>query len=189
MIDSASAFGIYSYKIGDSGKPVDLGNGGLLEDYFLNFWKGPFLVTLTSLQTESDHSNDLILLARQVQDNIPDSGSPPEIIKRLPETAIRNITYFKGNLGLMKIYQFHHEDIFHFTEGIHNGGTFLFSYQSVDEARKNFIHAVQKMKSGGLFAGWESGKTGTLFKDKKEQAFLMKIDGEKIIIKRMDSKQ
>ena len=51
MTDSSSAFGMYSFKTGKSGKNIPVGNNGLLEDYYINFWTGRFLVTLTVFDT------------------------------------------------------------------------------------------------------------------------------------------
>lgn len=192
MKDSDSGFGIYSYKIGDGGTPVDLGNGGLLEDYFLNFWKGRYLVTLTSLQTGSDSSKDLIFLAGLVQKKIAESGSPPGITRHFPGANIKSITYFKGNLGLMKIYQFHHENIFHFREGIHirhpasstpYSGTFVMAYKTPEEAEKNYHIALKKIAAGSQFSMVPGIKKGNIFSDKKGRRFLMEPEGPYIYIK------
>ena len=47
MENPAAAFGIFSFKRSGQGKGVAVGAGAELEDYYLNFWKGRFLVTLT----------------------------------------------------------------------------------------------------------------------------------------------
>ncbi|MBN2245994.1 MAG: hypothetical protein JW755_09125, partial [Candidatus Aminicenantes bacterium] len=54
MTDPESAFGIYTFKRGDSGEGLALGNGGSLEDYYLNFWKGRFLVTITGFDSDEE---------------------------------------------------------------------------------------------------------------------------------------
>ena len=46
MESPAAAYGIYSFKVGEGGKALAIGQEALLEDYYLNFWKGNLQVTL-----------------------------------------------------------------------------------------------------------------------------------------------
>jgi hypothetical protein len=47
MTSPESAYGMYTFKRSPRGAPLEIGAEGQLEDYYLNFWKGNFLVTIT----------------------------------------------------------------------------------------------------------------------------------------------
>ena len=59
MENPISAFGIYSFKTSSDGEKADIGNDALFEDYYLNFWKGEFLITLVGFDTEKETIDDL----------------------------------------------------------------------------------------------------------------------------------
>ena len=59
MENNAAAYGIYTFKTGKEGINLNLGHEGFLESYYLNFWKGNYLITITSMQTTSSFVNDL----------------------------------------------------------------------------------------------------------------------------------
>ena len=74
MTSPESAREIHKKKIGERGKKVPIGEDALLEDYFLNFRKGHFQVTLSGYDSEEETVNMLLVMAHMVAGRI---NSPP----------------------------------------------------------------------------------------------------------------
>jgi hypothetical protein len=70
MENSSGAYGIYTSKIGNDGKVLPVGSEASLEDYYLNFWKGNFLVTLTGFDSAKDTVDGLMIIAHAVDENL-----------------------------------------------------------------------------------------------------------------------
>ena len=108
MATPAAAYGIFTFKRSGKGKLVPLGSGGELEDYYLNFWKGRFLVTLTGFDETPATIDGLMAVAGVVDAKIADKAGPPDLVAALPERGLRpgSVKYLKGVLGLNNIYPF-----------------------------------------------------------------------------------
>ncbi len=102
MKDPAAAFGAYSFKTTGKGKLLDLGQGGELEDYYLNFWKGEYLFTITGIDDDQETVRGLLAVAKAADHSVPREGGPPPIIEILPVEGMDpgSILYFRGRLGL-----------------------------------------------------------------------------------------
>ena len=74
MLSPESAKSIYRRKAGDKGEKVSVGEEGAMEDYYLNFRKGAFQVTLSGYDTQKETREWLLRLARLVAEKI--SASP-----------------------------------------------------------------------------------------------------------------
>jgi len=66
MKDVEGAARIYSDKTGGSGEPLSIGDEAAVEDYYLNFRSGRFLVTITGFDSEPETTDGILLLARSV---------------------------------------------------------------------------------------------------------------------------
>ena len=66
MKDVEGAMSIYSDKTGGSGEPLQIGDEAAVEDYYLNFRTGRFLVTITGFDSEPETTEGILLLARAV---------------------------------------------------------------------------------------------------------------------------
>ncbi|MCK4819630.1 hypothetical protein KA005_27945, partial [bacterium] len=101
MLDSESAYGIYTFKTSTEGKELSLGDKAQLEDYYMNLWKGSFLVTLTGFDEDEETVRGLQEIARAVEAKIKIKGKKPLLVPMLPEKDLvkPSIKYFKGNLG------------------------------------------------------------------------------------------
>lgn len=119
MEDSCAAYGIYTFKRDRDGVAKDLGQGGTKEGYYLNFWKGNLLVTLTGLDDSQSIGQGLEAIAGAVDKRIKTLGKVPEIMTVLPEKKQLKGSkkYFKGFLGFFNCYPFFTRDVFHFDEG------------------------------------------------------------------------
>ena len=120
MESNAAAFGMYSFKTGKKGLFLKLGYEGWLEFYYLNFWKGNYLVTLTSMQTDTSCIADLEKLANAVDNKIKCTSTLPPLLSFLPEENLQknSIKYLKGNLALFNQDLFGPKNIFGLKEGI-----------------------------------------------------------------------
>jgi hypothetical protein len=121
MIDPQSAYGIYSFKRSPEGIPLDTEAEGRLEGYYLNLWKGRYLITITGFDEEQETVNGLTAVAKTVESKIKtENNTRPGLLERLPQLELTEGSekYFKGNLGLFNSYAFSRQDIFGLSEGV-----------------------------------------------------------------------
>ena len=74
MVSRESAQRIYRKKAGDKGQKVSVGEEAAMEDYYLNFRKGVYQVTLSGYDTQRETLDWLLRMARLVAERI--SASP-----------------------------------------------------------------------------------------------------------------
>ena len=74
MLSPESAKSIYRKKAGDKGQKVSVGEEAAMEDYYLNFRKGAYQVTLSGYDPKKETLEWLLRLARLVAERI--SASP-----------------------------------------------------------------------------------------------------------------
>jgi hypothetical protein len=147
MTDSSGAFGVYGFKTGDEGKEVSIGNQGQVEEYFLNFWKGSFLVTVSGPDSSDETIEALTSIAKTIEAKIKVSGEKPLFLDVLPLENLdrRSIKYIRGPLGLMKNGEFGTENIFGVKEGIiasyGEHKAYVFKYRDSAESREWFLKA------------------------------------------------
>jgi hypothetical protein len=70
MLSPESATSIYRKKAGDKGTKVSVGEEAATEDYFLNFRKGAYQVTLSGYDTQKETLEWLLHMARLVAERI-----------------------------------------------------------------------------------------------------------------------
>ena len=70
MLSPENAKNIHRKKARDKGQKVSVGEEAALEDYYLNFRKGPYQVTLSGYDTQKETLEWLLLLARLVAERI-----------------------------------------------------------------------------------------------------------------------
>ena len=70
MLSPESAKRIHRKKAGDKGQKVSVGEEAAMEDYYLNFRKGPYQVTLSGYDTKRETLEWLLLMARLVAERI-----------------------------------------------------------------------------------------------------------------------
>jgi len=145
MTSPESAYGIYTFKTSSEGKEITLGSQAQLADYYLNFWKGNFLITLTGFDENEETIRGLLVIARAVEAKIEFKGKRPPLVALFPEKGLikPSIKYIKGNLALYNSYQFFTKDIFAFKEGAigdYRAGhsVFMLKYKSHDGCQKRF---------------------------------------------------
>ena len=70
MENPAGAEKVYVSKKGERGREMNIGDAALLEEYYLNFRKKQFLVTLTGSDPEKEIIDGLLAIARGVEKQI-----------------------------------------------------------------------------------------------------------------------
>jgi hypothetical protein len=74
MLSPESARNIHRKKAGDKGKKVSVGEEAAVEDYYLNFRKGAYQVTLSGYDTQKEILEWILQMARLIAERI--SASP-----------------------------------------------------------------------------------------------------------------
>ncbi len=165
MESQEAAYGIYSFKTGSDGRPLELGYEGWFESYYLNFWEGNFLVTVIGLDTDKETLDGIMKIAKAVDLKLTFNSVQPHISSFLPkdDLQINGITYLKGNLGLFNQYEFGNENIFGLKEGVigkyEDYSIFLFQYKSQDEAKKWYEFSRNHLKNSSRFNNFISQGT------------------------------
>jgi hypothetical protein len=186
MQDPAAAYGVYTFKTGESGKTIDVGDEGLLEEYYLNVWKGNFLVTVIGFDSKEETLQGIMETAKVVAAKIKSKGQKPGLIHLLPgdykeQLKPNGITYLKGNLALFNQYEFDSRDIFGLKQGVlgdyGNFRLFVFKYGDGSECRKWFESAVIHLKENPRFRDFlRMGSTFLMMDDKGTPFYIEKAE-------------
>ncbi|MBM3295142.1 MAG: hypothetical protein FJY82_11565, partial [Candidatus Aminicenantes bacterium] len=122
MSDSGAAFGMFTFKSSGKGRPAGIGQDSELEDYYLNFWKGRYLVTVTGSEESPEALAGVLDIGRAAGDKIAETGLRPDWASLLPpEWAGPRLKYLRGALGLFNIHPFFPRDVFKFREAAVGG--------------------------------------------------------------------
>ena len=170
MANSECAFGAYTFKSSGKGKAIAIGQDGQLEEYYLNFWKGNFLVTLTGFDSSPELIQGLLLIAKSVEVKIKAQGRRPSLVEIFPKEwlPVARLKYIKGVLGLRNNDLFLSRHIFGFNDGVIGANdekrltSFVFRYLSAEECRRRF----QETK-----AAFEKSADGRNFRNLKPDFF------------------
>lgn len=145
MTSPGSAYGMYTFKRSLRGTPVAAGIEGRLEDYYLNFWKGNFLVTITGQDESPATTRGLVELARAIAGRIQGPADPAPLVAELPLQGLiaSSVRYFKGYLGFMNNYPSLGKGAFRFEDGVRGdyssgASLFILAYPSEEELRRGF---------------------------------------------------
>ena len=192
MTGPAAAYGMYSFKTNDEGKPIRAGHDARLSEYYLNFWKGRFLATLIGFDSSTVTIAGLLALAKALDDKIIDTGSRPALagLVRLNGYPAPRIIYLMGNLALDNFYKFGPQNVFGPAEGVlgkfNDFDLLLFKYGSPEEGRKRWQEALGKLRQNPDFSNKAVGdpKSGAGFSmtDPKGRFYLLEIIGDCVVI-------
>jgi len=170
MTDPSSAYGMYSFKSGGEGEGLDLGAGGKLQDYYLNFWKGKYLITITGFDEDAETIQGLQSLAKVTDTRIApgERSEHPSLVKWLPKDGLKphEVTYFQGNLGLFNSYPFTTKGLLKVTEavkGTYGGGydIYIILYNTEHMSDEVFQSAGEGLPHESRYKSVEA-KNGTL---------------------------
>lgn len=189
MANAESAYGMFSFKSGAKGISYSIGHDARLEDYYLNFWKGPLLITLIGFDASAECREGILRLARAAEARIPLTGTRPSLISVLPKewADSARIIYLKGVLGLNNIHSFFPYDLFRFKEGLaaeRNSSTlFIFRYANTEEAAARFSEVKKAFAKSPSYKDLKSLKADD-FKstDAKGNILRVELQGDSIRI-------
>jgi hypothetical protein len=156
MATPEGAYGMFTFKRSAGGKPLQVGAEGQLEEYYVNFWKGPFLVTVTGFEKDEQVRQQLVPLAQAVARKIADDAArPPALVAKLPRSGLRvgSVRYFRGYLGFMNHYPSTAAEDFQVREGVCGEyapgvALFILAYSGSEEAQAR-LAAVEKALGRG----------------------------------------
>lgn len=178
MRDAAAAFGMYSIKKGSGGKQLDIGREGLLSDYYLNFWKGPFLATLVGMDPSEETLTGLKTIARALSLKLSPDGMRPQLLSLLiPEERIEStLRYFRGNLGFRNIQKIVPPSMLKFAEGVGadyqsasgDWSEYLIRFDSEKLARTGFEALQARFRSNSAYSS--SPESGGVWLENRETA-------------------
>lgn len=77
MNSAAIAKQVNSEKVGTEAKKLSFGQDANLESYYLNFWQGPYQITISGYDSTPESIDSIINLAKIVDQKITRSLSPP----------------------------------------------------------------------------------------------------------------
>ena len=193
-----AAYGVYTFKTGSAGVPVDAGSAALLEEYYINAWKGNFQVTVIGFTPDKETLDGILLTARTVTAKIKESSPRPQLVELLPDNnqsrlLPNHIKYLKGNLALFNQYDFDSQDIFGLEEGVLGDyGDFklyIFRYKDGDICRVRFNTAKEYLSTNPRFKDFNVDTAGFFFKDDKNTPFYIRTRDRLVIITQGKNKQ
>lgn len=161
MAAPESAYGMYTFKIGTKGKSLALGQDASLEDYYLTFWKGRCLATITGPDGGPESSDGIERIGRAVEAKIGPAGPRPSLPGVLPKTwaGAGRMVYVRGILGLQNIFSFFSRDVFLFKEGVVSDQgalkVFVLRYGGPDEGRKRFAAVKDAFRTSSVYRNFQ----------------------------------
>jgi hypothetical protein len=190
MATPAAAYGIYTFKRSGQGRIVPLGSGTELEDYYLNYWKGRFLVTLTGFDATTPTIDGLLAVAGAVDKKLTEGAGAPDLVAALPGEGLRpqSVKYLKGLLGLNNIYPFYTARGLAFAEAVkgdYEEGAFLIvlDYGSPEARVKAWAELEAFLQGGDRFKKAEvRGPAFPLYVDGKGRYAAFAETGNRLIV-------
>jgi len=163
MADAAAAFGMFTFKTSARGSDVELGQGGRLEDYYLNFWAGPVLVTVTGFDESPGSVGGVRSIAEAADRKLKARGERPAHAAAFPpEWAARGgLKYLRGPLGLRNQHPVFARQAIRFHEGVAGWPAdgilaVVLKAQTASETRSAFADAEKVFSSSPPFSGYRS---------------------------------
>jgi hypothetical protein len=190
MASPEAAYGIFTFKRSGRGRIVGLGSEGELEDYYLNFWKGPYLVTLTGFDGAAETLGGLQAVGAAVEAKIADTAPPPALVRTLPVEGLdaNGLKYLKGPLGLSNVYSFYTGEGLRFAAalkaGYADGSSLIVLDYGTDEARaKAWPELRAGLEASGKFKPL-AGRTGEepVYQDPKGRFVAFRPSASRLLV-------
>ncbi|UCD18877.1 MAG: hypothetical protein JSU64_05470 [candidate division WOR-3 bacterium] len=163
MKDPAGAYGMYTFLSDVDGEVIEIQNEGITADHYLYFWKGNYLVTLTSTATDGAASTDLLAFAKDVEARIKYKGHRPSICNLLSIDGQdpQDTKYLRGPLALSNAYHLFGGDIFGLEQGVVGDfgdfRLFILKYDNEQESHRSYALACNAMRREPHFQDFMEG--------------------------------
>lgn len=110
MATPEDAFGAYHHDI-RAGQTARIGQESEYEGASLVFWKGPYIVYITSKKAPDPVRAAIFEIGRSVAEAIPNPGNPPQLLRELPEKGRLpgRLRYFHDHF-LLNLYYYVSDD-------------------------------------------------------------------------------
>jgi hypothetical protein len=192
MVDSISAYGIYSFYRSPDLNRIEIGDEGVISGNQISFWQDRYYLKITAFGTGAEVFTTATNLAKETSSRIAGHAKVPEIMGLLPakDRIKGSEKLIKGMLALNNQYYLFQEDLFNFRAKA--VGAFaeypgsqgkekllIVKYQSTREALDAFTRAGKEMKKryadfteyrddrrGLNFLSGKTADTGVVFKRK-----------------------
>jgi hypothetical protein len=167
MVDSISAYGIYSFYRSPDLNRIEIGDEGVISGNQISFWQDRYYLKITAFGTGAEVFTTATNLAKETSSRIAGHAKVPEIIALLPskDRIKGSEKLIKGILALNNQYYLFQEDLFNFRAkavgafaeyGIPEKKIRLFivEYPSADEARNALIRISEEKKKNARLKHW-----------------------------------
>lgn len=186
MADDSAAYGIFTFNRPKSRVQGNIGDGSVIADDYISFWKERYYVNISWLSSQDEMGAAMMDFARLVDSKITEKGSRPAMADRLRDIPLVNdIVFFNGNIALSNIYYFDYKDIFHIWQGYSfQYGThwfLLFHYLSSEQASGIFTGLRSGIGNLKRFSSVEMQYQGMQFKDNKGRIVTFRLKGNDIV--------
>jgi hypothetical protein len=178
MADAAAAFGMFTFKTSARGSEADLGQGGRLEDYYLNFWKGPVVVTVTGFDESPESVKSVLRIAEAANGKLRADGKMPSLAAAFPpEWAARGgLKYLRGPIGLRNHHPVFFRQAIRFREGVAGWAAegvlaVVLTGQTLAEAKTAFSDAEKLFSPSPPFSGYRSADGRFEARDERGNVF------------------
>ncbi len=189
MTSADGAFGIFTFKRSGAGRVLGIGSADSLEEGYLNFWKGRFLVTVTGTASDPATIEGIGLIARGVADRIGESADPPRLCSVFAGGGfvVSGLKYLKGHLGLFNIHPFFEDDVFRAKEAAKadaadGGGAFVFAYDSPSEASARGAAVEKAFRESPRYRNLRRAGDGFRVEDRDGRACRLGVSGRFILM-------
>jgi hypothetical protein len=166
MKDPGAAYGMFSFKTRGEGQDIPMGGGGRQTNYYLNFWKGRYLATLTGMDTSAATRTAITDFGGLMEKKIQETARPPELADRLRpviDGRTPEVMYIRGPIALSNFYRFGASDVF----GCQNGyvvdytdfKAFVFAYDAETVCRAHFDAARKTFATDSSYSPVKIGSS------------------------------
>ncbi|MCF8378152.1 MAG: hypothetical protein K9H49_01165 [Bacteroidales bacterium] len=188
MTQNDAAYGIYTLNSSGKGVPINMGEQGILYDYYLHFYKANYYIRCSVSKKDPDMINTMEKFASFTDTGIKTKGKLPALMLSvdIEELEFREVKYIKGQIGLSNVFNFGHGAIANFNDGVvtkwAEKAIFVFSYDNDKKRREWFASAKGKMQMNKKFTEFSLVEDGFTVKDKNGLFFSFKPSGRFFII-------
>lgn len=167
-----AAWGIYSLTYTSNAKPFMTGVADRKGEGFAQFIKDKYMVYIYFDELQS---TELQYVAGCIHREIENSYPFPRLMKAVQagKKDAERATYFKGNLGLSSIYNFHYKDVFGYKDGAAaiypDLKVFLLNYEDEASCIDKYNEAKEFFTNSSKYHDQISLRGSFHMKDRKEQ--------------------